>query len=183
MIKNTLGHMGHRGHSKGFTLIELLVVIAIIGILSSVVLASLNSARAKSRDARRIADVKQIQTALELYYDASSSSYPVDIYASSGGLATQYIPVVPKDPSTGANYPYKSFTTTTGTACSAAPCVYYHLGTKLEQGANSGALLNDKDSEIAALSGDTVDGVSTGAACASDAAATATTDLCYDVTP
>jgi prepilin-type N-terminal cleavage/methylation domain-containing protein len=61
--------------NKGFTLIELLVVIAIIGILSSVVLASLNSARSKSRDAKRMSDVKQIQLALELYYD-QNGSYP-----------------------------------------------------------------------------------------------------------
>lgn len=54
---------------SGFTLIELLVVIAIIGILSSVVLASLSSARKKSRDARRIADARQIQLALEMYLD------------------------------------------------------------------------------------------------------------------
>lgn len=60
---------------RGFTLIELLVVIAIIGILSSVVLASLNSARQKARDSRRIADLKQIQTALELYYD-TYRAYP-----------------------------------------------------------------------------------------------------------
>ena len=55
--------------NKGFTLIELLIVIAIIGLLATIVMVSLNSARAKARDTRRIADIKQIQTALSLYYD------------------------------------------------------------------------------------------------------------------
>ena len=55
---------------NGFTLIELLVVIAIIGLLSSVILASLSTARMKARDARRLADIRQIKLALELYYDA-----------------------------------------------------------------------------------------------------------------
>ena len=58
---------------SGFTLIELLVVISIIGLLASVVLVSLNGARAKARNARRLADIKQLQTALELYYDTNVS--------------------------------------------------------------------------------------------------------------
>ena len=64
-----------KGSRKGFTLIELLVVIAIIGILSSVVLASLSTARQKSRDAKRISDLGQVQLALELYFD-KVQSYP-----------------------------------------------------------------------------------------------------------
>ncbi len=59
----------------GFTLIELLVVISIIGLLASVVLVSLNSARLKARDVRRVADMKQIMTALDLYYD-NNGRYP-----------------------------------------------------------------------------------------------------------
>ncbi|QSH39323.1 type II secretion system protein [Candidatus Kaiserbacteria bacterium] len=87
---------------RGFTLIELLVVIAIIGILSSVVLASLNSAREKSRDARRIGDIKQLQLALEMYYD-SNNGYP----STTAALVPSYIPVEPSDPQTSAAYTYE----------------------------------------------------------------------------
>ncbi|MFH1956497.1 MAG: type II secretion system protein [Patescibacteria group bacterium] len=61
--------MKTKNKNLGFTLIELLVVVAIIGLISSIVFASLSMARKKSRDARRLSDMKQIQTALEFYYD------------------------------------------------------------------------------------------------------------------
>lgn len=126
---------------KGFTLIELLVVIAIIGILASVVLASLNSARRKSRDARRIADVKQLQLALELYYDSNDRAYPTDVQglailddAASCGTGVVCIPSVPTDP-TGGNYSYHR--------C-ASDAQIYHLGGTLEESTNP-ALDNDLD--------------------------------------
>lgn len=63
-------------YKKGFTLIELLVVIAIIGLLSSIVMASLQTARSKGRDARLVSEVRNLQTALELYY-LSNGHYPL----------------------------------------------------------------------------------------------------------
>lgn len=70
---------------QGFTLIELLVVIAIIGILSSVVLASLNSAREKARDTERLSDLRQLQVALEAYALDNGGNYP-----STGSLHNAY---------------------------------------------------------------------------------------------
>jgi prepilin-type N-terminal cleavage/methylation domain-containing protein len=70
-----------RKHS-GFTLIELLVVISIIALLSSVVLSSLSSARSKARDARRLAEIKQLANALYLVADKNGGTYP-----SSGSAA------------------------------------------------------------------------------------------------
>ncbi len=110
--------------NKGFTLIELLVVIAIIGLLSSVTLASLNSARAKARDARRQGDAYQLRTALSAYfndYGYFPLCGPYEGTAPNGGFTTRsndinwdsclgtklkpYIPEVPKDPS-GSSYYY-----------------------------------------------------------------------------
>lgn len=159
--------MFKRNTSRGFTLIELLVVIAIIGILSSVVLASLNDARKKSRDAKRVADIKQLQLALELYFD-SNGQYPTDIYAASGGLTPDYISVVPTDP-VGDNvqysYGYNSATPTE-----------YHLGATLEQSGHS-ALDADADDSVDAGWTSDFDGA------AGTCAEATGTDTCYDVKP
>ena len=72
--------------NKGFTLIELLVVISIISLLSSVVLSSLNTARAKGRDAQRIRDVIEIRNALELYAQDHGGKYPINL--DNAGLPT-----------------------------------------------------------------------------------------------
>jgi len=72
-----------KNKSHGFTLIELLVVIAVIGILAAVVLASLNSARTKARDARRKSDLRQVAIALELYRD-SNGTYAIPSTGTTG---------------------------------------------------------------------------------------------------
>ena len=95
----------------GFTLIELLVVIAIIGLLAGIVSVSVNAAREKSRDARRLVDIRKLQKVFELYYD-DNGVYPgvggttwldndgcngsytdIDVY-----LEPTYLSTVPSDP-------------------------------------------------------------------------------------
>ena len=150
------------GNKKGFTLIELLVVIAIIGILSSVVLASLNSARIKARDAKRISDIKQLQLALEMYYD-DNSHYPTAISDATLVTDVGYLASLPVDPSTAAGYAYAGLG-------SGDTCTSYHLGATLENTSNA-VLTSDIDAAA-------------GTACTGSAAdfdgAVATT---YDVKP
>ena len=126
---NTLSILSKR--QKGFTLIELLVVIAIIGILASIVLASLNSARAKSRDARRLADLDAIKKALTLYYN-DHEAYPVSSNATTtisgtDSLSTTlisggHITSVPSDPQTGT-YDYTYRTDANGTTFNLSFCL------------------------------------------------------------
>ncbi|MEK7569193.1 MAG: type II secretion system protein [Patescibacteria group bacterium] len=90
----------------GFTLIELLVVVAIIGILSSVVLVRLNTAREKARDTQRVANVNQITNAIALYQSDNEGVPPGDDgveYVNGNpewipGLVPKYISIVPSDP-------------------------------------------------------------------------------------
>jgi prepilin-type N-terminal cleavage/methylation domain-containing protein len=115
----------------GFTLIELLVVIAIIGLLATIVMVSLNTARSKARDARRVSDVRQMQLALQMEYD-KAGSYPA---ALSTLVTDGFISQVPLDPNGTSAYQY-CVSTTKG----------YHLGTKATGLENTGGpLLTDAD--------------------------------------
>ncbi|NBV76692.1 type II secretion system protein [bacterium] len=100
---------------RGFTLIELLVVIAIIGLLSTVVLASLSSARAKSRDARRLSDLKQIANAVALIDTGVSTTAFAGCTAAGARATTCTTPDLSKftDPSGSTT----ACTTTSGAAC------------------------------------------------------------------
>ncbi len=89
----------------GFTLIELLVVISIIAILALSAFVYFITAQAKTRDARRKSDLRQIEDALVLYQDNSNNLYP----NSLGDLVPNYLPKIPQDPKTGANYSYRVF--------------------------------------------------------------------------
>jgi len=101
---------------RGFTLIELLVVIAVIGMLSSIVLVSMGGARKKSRDAKRMADIRQISTAMELCFQDSSAAcggsdtaYPAVAVDGNNRLTTiggqnaigTYLSPLPQDPGGG----------------------------------------------------------------------------------
>ena len=146
--------------SAGFTLIELLVVIAIIGLLSTLAVVSLNNARTKSRDAKRLSDIKQIQTGLELYF-ADQNTYPAVATAKTLGITgaltltstsgfsdlttgTVYMSKVPANPTPAATaattYSYTS-TTAAGVACTTGTCNGYKIVFALE-GATSGYTAN-----------------------------------------
>ena len=159
---------------KGFTLIELLVVIAIIGILSSVVLSSLNTARAKGRDARRVSDIKQIQLALELYADQNLGRYPAALCTTGATcIAPTYISTLPKDPSTNNDYFYA--------ALGAMSCTGYHIGGLLEQ--NNPVLTGDRDAAAASqCSGSSADFSGFSSLCTTLSAVTDNAnDRCFDV--
>ena len=136
---------------RGFTLIELLVVIAIIGLLSTLAVVAMSNARQKARDAKRVSDIKQIQSALDLYA-TDKNGYPgVEAALELGGTGAvcldnatgfkgsgcadpTYMGLVPKNPSpNGTAYTYTSHgDAANAIACATGPCVNYKLTFTLE---------------------------------------------------
>lgn len=108
---------GDKNQESGFTLIELLVVIAIIGLLAAAAVVALNNSRMRSRDAKRLDDIKKIQTALEMYYD-DHGAYPISSWLNSGDATwlnnsntlavalRPYLATLPIDPKNESGYAY-----------------------------------------------------------------------------
>jgi len=116
----------------GFTLIELLVVISIIAVLSVIGLVSYSTFLKSSRDNRRLADLKFIQSSLEEYH-SDNLAYPFTVTPGTpivnGGKT--YMSQVPNDPALNPNYSYVA----SGTSCAAATpqnCTSYCLYAKIE---------------------------------------------------
>jgi len=108
---------------KGFTLIELLVVVALIGVLTTLVLANFNAARTRGRDAQRKSDLKNISTALRLYYNdfgkypandenfqiagcGTTADEPCDWGTSFASASQSYMTTLPNDPLPNVSYQY-----------------------------------------------------------------------------
>jgi len=98
------------GRTRGFTLIELLVAIAIISILSSFLLANFVGVRQRARDGTRKSDLRQIQSALELYR-SDQGGYPTNLPVCASALkdplgAVTYMQKIPCDPTNAGQYIY-----------------------------------------------------------------------------
>ena len=168
--------------ARGFTLIELLVVIAIIGILASIVMVSLSSANAKGRDAKRVADIRTIQLALEEYYN-DNNVYPTTLSA----LTSTYIAAIPTDPkNNGTSYLYSAYNALNNGNCVAAnKPVKYHLAAVMESNNSTNSALN-QDVDWAGggtiCSNTTADFNGNALNCSGTTAQSLGVDNCYDQT-
>jgi prepilin-type N-terminal cleavage/methylation domain-containing protein len=149
-----------KGDLRGFTLVELLVVIAIISMLATLLLLQLGVARAKARDAKRIADVNQVRSALELYFDDNGSYLATNVMSS---LKPGYLINIPHDPLAAGCTDTYSGTAVAGVNCygyawnpATAPS-HMMVWAELEQ-KNTNALTNDTDIDSTGWSGAAVNG-------------------------
>ena len=123
--------------SAGFTLIELLVVISVIGILASLVLTSFMSAQKQARDAQRKSDLRQFQTALEVYANANNGLFPANTSCTNTDALCVYLtlstcsqdPVY--DPDLGS--PIYRYQTADGTVDGDPEATEYTLWAELER--------------------------------------------------
>lgn len=132
--------------TKGFTLIEMLIVLAIIGILAGIIIVGLGSGKGAARDARRIADLRTTQQALELYYQVNQSYPNANTWvALSTALIGAGIGIksIPADPLNDVNFYYRYGVDTTGTP----QLQSYALGARLEDDKHK-ALNDDVDGTI-----------------------------------
>ena len=93
-----------KSNKKGFTLIELLIVISIIALLATLAIISLTTAQRKARDTKRMADLKEVQTTIELFY-SDNSTYPQDDKVSFEANLADFI-TIPNPPSDASVYVY-----------------------------------------------------------------------------
>lgn len=107
----------------GFTLIELLVVISIIGLLSTMAVVSLNSARQKSRDAKRISDVKQLSSLIEL--ENANLSVATAIAVGAGSMAADGLTTTATGPGEVSAVNVARFTDPTATTAGTNACSSY----------------------------------------------------------
>jgi len=158
-----MNFVSFKNTKRGFTLIEILVVIAIIGILSSVVLASLATSRAKARDARRIADLEEVKKALELYYDSNGAypptdvaPYPLPLVIKTGGFIAQ----IPVTPAGATAYKYFGGTFSGSTLDTSLPLESFILAGQLERN-DAIALTGDADNRAVSGTGTIFEGTAT----------------------
>ncbi len=181
--------------NKGFTLIELLVVISIIGLLSSIVLAGLQDARAKARDSARIRSMIETRTALQMYFSDKGYYPQMNVTAPSGYLDVNsqlwkngngyglvnlgYIKDIHPEIRyfTGRSNSLTTYCTTN--TSTTYKCTLARITVKLERGNN--VLISDRDYNYDSTSIYLPDGLSDNLGCTPKSGITATNDLCFDI--